>query len=445
MFKRILIANRGEIAMRIMRTCKRLGIETIAVYSEADRNSLHVHYADVAICIGPAESSRSYLHHTAILSAAEISDAQAIHPGYGFLSENREFADACREWNIAFIGPSGQAMARMADKAGARAMAKAAGVPILPGSDGLVEDEQAVSLAAQIGYPVVIKATAGGGGRGIRVAHNEVSLRSGLAQARSEAGKNFGNSGVYLEKYLERPRHIEVQVLCDEHGSRIHLGERDCSIQRRHQKLLEETPSPVLDRAVRRDVGEAALALCRAANYTNAGTVEFLYQDGKFCFMEMNTRIQVEHPVTEMVTGIDLIEEQIRIAAGEKLRWRQKDIRNEGHAIECRINAEDPENNFRPCPGTANVFVTPMGKHVRVDTGIYSGSRITPYYDSMIGKLIVWGKDRAEAIARARQALDEFYVEGIKTTVPFHKTLLAHARFVANDYNLRFVDETFLK
>ena len=324
MFRRIMIANRGEIACRIIRTCKRLGIETVAVFSEADRSSLHVRMADAAICIGPAESARSYLHIPSIISAAEIADVEAIHPGYGFLSENGHFADVCRSLDIAFVGPSSESMALMSDKAGARAMAEKAGVPVLPGSKGIVADEEeALALAHQIGYPVIIKATAGGGGRGIRVAHNDASLRSGVVQSRAEAEIAFGNGGVYIEKFLERPRHVEVQVLCDEHGNRIHLGERDCTIQRRHQKLLEESPCPLLDKGTRRAMGDAAIALCEACKYTNAGTIEFLYQDGKFYFMEMNTRIQVEHPVTEMVTGLDLIEEQLRVAAGQKLRYRQ--------------------------------------------------------------------------------------------------------------------------
>lgn len=446
MFSRILIANRGEIACRIIRTCKRLGIEAIAVFSEADRESLHVRLADAAICIGPAESTKSYLHIPSIISAAEIADVEAIHPGYGFLSENGHFADICRSLDIAFIGPSSQSMSCMSDKAGAREMAKKSGVPTLSGSDGIVQDvDQAIEIAHSIGYPVILKATAGGGGRGIRVARNDVSLRAGFTQASAEAEAAFGNGGMYIEKFLEHPRHVEIQVLCDEKGNRIHLGERDCTVQRRHQKLLEESPGPLIDKYVRRAMGDAALALCEACGYTNAGTVEFLFEGGKFYFMEMNTRIQVEHPVTEMVTGLDLIEEQIRVAAGEKLRYRQRDIRFTGHAIELRLNAEDPDMNFAPFPGTVELFNTPVHDGLRVDSFIYSGYRIPPYYDSMIAKLIVHGKDRADAIRRCQRALDETMIEGIKTTIPFHKKLLGNVNFVNSDYDINFIDENFLK
>lgn len=442
MFSRILIANRGEIAVRIIRTCRRLGIETVAVFSEVDRNSLHVRLADAAVCIGPPESARSYLHIPSIISAAEITDVEAIHPGFGFLSENGHFADVCRSLDIAFIGPSSEAMGKMSDKAGARALAKSAGVPTLPGSEGIVKDiDEAIQLARSIGYPVIVKATAGGGGRGIRVAHNDASLQSGMQQARAEAEAAFGDGGVYIEKYLEHPRHIEIQVMCDEHGTRLHLGERDCTIQRRHQKLLEESPSPVIDKTTRRLMGEAALNLCKACGYTNLGTVEFLYQDGQFYFMEMNTRIQVEHPVTEMVTGLDLIEEQIRIASGERLRYRQKDIRLSGHAMEFRINAEDPERNFAPFPGTVAMFVPPMGEGVRVDTFIYSGYRIPPNYDSMIAKLIVKAPTRAEAIEKGARMLDDFILDGIKSTLPFHKKLLGNVHFVNSRYDINFIDE----
>jgi len=451
MFSRLLIANRGEIACRIIRTCKRLGIETVAVFSEADRDSLHARIADVAICIGPPESARSYLHIPSLISAAEIADVDAIHPGYGFLAENGHFVDICRSLDICFVGPTSDAMAKMGDKAGARAMAKAAGVPVLPGSEGVVaDDNEALRVAHAIGYPVMIKATAGGGGRGIRVAHNDVALRAGIAQAHAEAEAAFGDGAVYIEKFLDRPRHIEIQVLCDQHGNQIHLGERDCTVQRRHQKLLEESPSPVLDKHVRRAMGEAALNLCRACGYTNAGTIEFLYQDNQFYFMEMNTRIQVEHPVTEMVVRgprgvtLDLIEEQLRVAYGERLRYRQKDIRFEGHAIECRINAEDPENGFSPFPGTINLYVPPAHPGVRVDSFVYSGYRIPPNYDSMIAKLIVHGRDRADAIDRANRALGEMLVEGVKTTIPFHRKLLGHVAFVNNQYDINFVGENFL-
>ncbi len=447
MFSRMLIANRGEIACRIIRTCKRLGIETVAVYSEVDRDSLHVRMADVAICIGPAESGRSYLHIPSLISAAEIADVDAIHPGYGFLAENGHFADICGSLDIRFVGPSSDAMNRMGNKAEARKLAKTAGVPVLPGSEGLVpDDETALEIARKVGYPVIIKASAGGGGRGIRVAHNDVALRAGMAQAKAEAEAAFGDGAIYMEKYLERPRHVEIQVLCDGKDGRIHLGERDCTIQRRHQKLLEESPSPVLDKHLRRAMGEAALNLCAACGYANAGTVEFLVQDGEFYFMEMNTRIQVEHPVTEMVVRsrgrpMDLIEEQIRVAQGEPLRHRQKDIRFEGHAIECRINAEDPDRDFAPFPGTVELYVPPAHSGVRVDSFVYSGYRIPPHYDSMLAKLIAHGRDRTEAIERARRALEDMLVEGVKTTIPFHRKLLEHVAFVNNQYDIHFIEE----
>ena len=445
MFSRILIANRGEIACRIIRTCKRLNIESVVVFSEADRDSLHVRMADAAICIGPAESARSYLHIPSIISAAEIADVEAIHPGYGFLSENGHFADICRSLDIKFIGPTSEAMALMSNKAGAREMAKSCGVPVLEGSSGTVEsDEEALKIAHAIQYPVIIKASAGGGGRGIRIAHNDVALRSGIAQARAEAEAAFGDGSVYIEKFLANPRHIEIQVLCDEKGNRIHLGERDCTLQRRHQKVLEESPSTKIDRSTRRAMGDAALALCEACGYTNAGTVEFLYEKRRFYFMEMNTRIQVEHPVTEMVTGLDLIEEQLRVACREKLRYRQKDIRPKGHAIECRINAEDPDNGFSPQPGKVNLYVPPAHSGLRVDGYVYSGYSIPPYYDSMIAKLIVHGENRAEAIERASRGLEDFLIEGVKTTIPFHRKLMGNVHFVNSDYDINFIDEEFV-
>ncbi len=442
MFSRILIANRGEIAVRIIRTCRRLGIETVAVFSEADRDSLHVRLADAAVCIGPAPSNRSYLHIPSIISAAEITDVDAIHPGFGFLSENGHFADVCRSLDIAFIGPTSQSMAKMADKSGARNMAKESGVPVCPGSEGVIgSDEEGLQLARDIGYPVIVKASAGGGGRGIRVAHNDVSLRSGMQQARAEAEAAFGDGSLYIEKFIEHPRHIEIQVVCDEHGNMIHLGERDCTTQRRHQKLIEESPSPAIDKYTRRAMGDAALRLCKAAGYTNVGTVEFLYEKGQYYFMEMNTRIQVEHPVTEMVTGLDIVEEQIRIASGEKLRYRQKDIVANGHAMEFRINAEDPARNFAPCPGKINMYAPPQGENIRVDSFVYSGYKIPPNYDSMLAKLIVHGKDRTDTIARARRALAEFILDGVKTTIPFHLTMLDNSRFVNHDFDINFVDE----
>ncbi|MCD8139428.1 MAG: acetyl-CoA carboxylase biotin carboxylase subunit [Planctomycetaceae bacterium] len=444
MFKRVLIANRGEIACRVIRACRKLGVESVAVYSEADRDSLHVRMANVSICIGPAESARSYLHIPSIISAAEISDVDAIHPGYGFLSENGHFADICRSLDIAFIGPSSEAMARMSDKAGARELAKACGVPTLPGSEGVVPDDEAVlKIARSIGYPVIVKASAGGGGRGIRVAHNDAALRIAMSSAKAEAEAAFGDGSLYIEKFLTQPRHVEVQVLCDEHGNVIHLGERDCTTQRRHQKLIEESPSPVVDRHVRRAMGEAAVKICKAANYTNAGTIEFLFENGQFYFMEMNTRIQVEHPVTEMVTGMDLIEEQLRVAAGEPLRWRQKDIRFTGHAMEFRINAEDPERKFAPNPGQVSLFITPETPGVRADSFIYSGYRITPYYDSMVAKLIVHADSRAQCIEKSKMALRDFILEGVKTTIPFHLAMLENIAFVNSDFDINFVDKLF--
>lgn len=444
MFKRVLIANRGEIACRIIRACRKLGIESVAVYSEADRESLHVKMATVSICIGPNESAKSYLHIPSIVSAMEISNVDAIHPGYGFLSENGHFADICRSLDIAFVGPSSEAMAKMSDKAGARELAKSCGVPTLPGSEGkIVDDEDGLRLARQIGYPVIVKASAGGGGRGIRVAHNEASLRIGMSSARAEAEANFGDGSLYLEKFLAKPRHVEVQVLCDEHGNVLQLGERDCTTQRRHQKLIEESPSPVIDKSTRRAMGDAAVKLCKASGYTNAGTIEFLYEDGKFYFMEMNTRIQVEHPVTEMVTGIDLIAEQLRVAAGEPLRWRQKDIHHHGHAMEFRINAEDPERRFAPNPGTIRIFVPPEAEGVRTDSFIYSGYRITPYYDSMIAKLIVHGENRQDCIQKAKQALRDTILEGINTTIPFHLNMLENVQFVKSEFDINFVDKLY--
>ncbi|MFH0911009.1 MAG: acetyl-CoA carboxylase biotin carboxylase subunit [Planctomycetota bacterium] len=442
MFSRILIANRGEIAVRVIHTCQRLGIETVAVFSEPDRESLHVRLADAAICIGPAESARSYLHIPSIISAAEIANVEAIHPGYGFLAENAHFADICRSLDIEFIGPLSHAMEKMADKSDARALVAAAKVPVLPGSDGpLPDDETALSVAHRIGYPVMVKACMGGGGRGVRIARNDAALRNGIAQARAEAENAFGDGSLYLEKYLEHPRHIEVQVLADNHGNAIHLGERDCSIQRRHQKLCEESPSPVLDARMRRHLCEAGLAVVRACGYTNAGTVEFLYQDGQFYFLELNARIQVEHPVTEAVTGLDLVEEQIRIASGEPLRYRQRDIQFRGHAIECRINAEDSEDNFIPSPGTISLFVDPVGEGVRLDSHVYSGYRVPPYYDSLIAKMVTHGANRTQAIQRMQRALAELVVDGIKTTVPFHRALMSHHRFIHADFDLNFVNE----
>ncbi len=442
MFNKVLIANRGEIALRIIRACRELGIRTVAVYSKADADSLAVRFADEAVCIGPAQSASSYLLIDRILSVAAICDADAVHPGYGFLAENAYFAEACRKHGITFIGPTPEAMRALGDKAVARETMKKAGVPTTPGSDGLIISEaDALKTAHQLKYPVIIKAVAGGGGRGMRIAHNDASLIQGYHAARTEAENAFGNGALYMEKYLVNPRHIEIQILGDNYGNVIHLGERDCSVQRRNQKLIEESPSPVLTPKLRDKIGAAAVKAAKAAGYTNAGTIEFLYtEDGSFYFMEMNTRIQVEHPVTETVTGIDLIKAQIRIAAGERLSIRQKDVRFSGHAIECRINAEDPFNNFTPSPGKVELIIPPGGMNVRVDSHVYSGYQIPPYYDSMIAKLIVHGDTREEALAICRRALDEFTVEGIKTTIPFQKQILANKDFVAGKYDTGFIE-----
>ncbi|MBL8733352.1 MAG: acetyl-CoA carboxylase biotin carboxylase subunit [Planctomycetes bacterium] len=445
MFHRILIANRGEIALRIMRACKDLGIETVAVYSEADKDSLHLRYADETICIGPAPSSESYLNIPALIAAAEISDVEAIHPGYGFLSENEHFAEVCQSCNIKFIGPSPTAIAQCGDKVAAKRLAKEAGVPCVPGSDGPVDNEQeALAIARKIGFPVLVKAAAGGGGRGMRVAHNEPSLVTGYHAARTEAEKAFKDSTVYLEKYIEKPRHVEIQIIADTFGSVVYLGERDCSLQRRHQKLVEESPCPVLDDKTRQLMGDAAVRLAKAANYTSAGTVEFLLdKDKNFYFIEINSRIQVEHPVTEMVTDTDLIREMILVANGERLSFRQEDIRMRGHAMEFRINAEDPDQNFKPSPGLIRTFVAPGGPGVRWDSHIYQGYSVPPHYDSMVGKLIVHRHSRREAIAVARRALQELTTEGIKTTASLFHRLLDHSDFCAGEVDTGFIDRYF--
>jgi len=442
--ERVLIANRGEIALRIIRACRELGIQTVAVYSEADREAAHVQLADDAVCIGPAAASESYLKIPNIISAAEVTDSDAIHPGYGFLAENADFAEICDKCNIKFIGPSPHAIRNMGDKNTARETMKAGGVPITPGSDGLIETEaEAVSVSAKIGYPVIVKATAGGGGKGMRIAKDEGALVNAFNSARHEAERAFGNAGVYIEKYVESARHIEVQILADEHGNVIHLGERDCSMQRRNQKVLEEAPSPVLDDAIREKLGDAAVKAAKAVNYANAGTVEFLFdeRDREFYFMEMNTRIQVEHPVTEEVTGIDLIKEMILVAAGEKLSVTQDDVRSMGHAIEFRVNAEDPSRNFAPCPGKINWLNLPGGFGVRVDTAVYPGYVIPPFYDSMVGKLIVRGRDREEALARLGRALDEFLVDGPATTIPLGVALLQDEKFLSGNYNTGYLEK----
>jgi acetyl-CoA carboxylase biotin carboxylase subunit len=442
-FNKILIANRGEIAVRIIRACKEMGIYTVAVFSEADRDALHVRMADEAYCIGPAPAKASYLNMTNLMAVATLTEADAIHPGYGFLAENPDFADICESCNITFIGPSADAIARMGDKAVAKQTMKEAGVPVIPGSDGLVETvEEAVALAREIGYPIVIKATAGGGGKGIRIAEDEASLIRQMNAAMQEAEKAFGNPGVYLEKYLTGMKHVEVQVLADKHGNVVHLGERDCSVQRRRQKLIEEAPCPVLTPDIRRQMGEAAVRAARAVGYSGAGTLEFLLgPDGKFYFMEMNTRIQVEHPVTEMVTGVDIVKEMISVAAGNPLSFRQEDVRFNGWSIECRINAEDPDRNFMPTPGTVEFYLPPGGMGVRVDSAVYPGYVIPPHYDSMVAKLIVWGETREIAIERMKRALNEFYVAGVSTTIPFHLKVLDHPAFREGTADIRFLEE----
>jgi acetyl-CoA carboxylase biotin carboxylase subunit len=442
LISKVLIANRGEIALRVIQACKEMGLKTVAVHSEADRDSLHVRYADEDVCIGPAPSRQSYLSISSIIAAAEITGADAIHPGYGFLAENDHFAEIASECGLTFIGPTPNAIRLMGNKAKARETAKAAGVPILPGSDGPVRTyDDAAAVATQIGYPVILKASAGGGGRGMRICNAEADLLAAFETARSEAERAFGSADVYIEKYLERPRHIEIQVFGDTHGRIASLGERECSIQRRHQKLLEESPSPALTPELRKTMGEAAVKLCRAVDYVNAGTIEFLFQDGEFYFMEMNTRIQVEHPVTEEVTAIDLVKEQIRVANGQPLTIPQGEFRLRGHAIEFRINAEDPVT-FAPNPGKIKEWHCPGGPGVRVDTAAYRDYVIPPHYDSLIAKLIVRGKDRAEAIARGRRALELFIVEGVKTSIPLHRAILNDPRFTSGDFSTRFM-ETF--
>ncbi|KAA3612626.1 MAG: acetyl-CoA carboxylase biotin carboxylase subunit [Calditrichaeota bacterium] len=439
--KKVLIANRGEIALRIIRACKELGIKTVAVYSEADVDSLHVRFADEAVCIGPPQSSESYLLIPRIISAAEVTNADAIHPGYGFLAENAEFAEVTKSCNIKFIGPEPDMIRKLGDKAFAKHSMKSAKVPTIPGSDGLVESvKEAEKLADEAGYPVIIKATAGGGGRGMRLVRKKSDLEKMFNQAQQEALAGFGNPGVYLEKYFTHARHIEVQVIGDNHGNVMALGERECSIQRKHQKLIEESPSPAVSEKLREEMCDAAIRGAKKVNYQSAGTIEFLFQDNKFYFMEMNTRIQVEHPVTETVLGIDLIKEQILVADGKKLSFHEGKMKLRGHAIECRINAEDPEHNFRPSPGKISTFHVPGGPGVRVDTHAYAHYVIPPYYDSLIAKLIVHGKDRQEAIDRAQRALDEFIVEGIKTTIPFHQKVMKNKAFRAGKFDTTFLE-----
>ena len=443
MIKKVLIANRGEIAVRIIRACKELGIETVAVYSEADKEALHVQIADEAYCIGPKLSKDSYLNTTNIISTAKKTGSDAIHPGYGFLAENANFAELCRECNIIFIGPSPEAINKMGTKDVARETMRKAGVPIVPGSKGIIKDtDEGVALANEMGYPVIIKATAGGGGKGIRVARTEEELVKGINITQQEAATAFGNPGVYIEKYIEDFRHVEIQVMADNHGNAIHLGERDCSVQRRLQKLVEETPSPALDGETRAEMGQAAVTAALAVNYSGAGTVEFIYDyvNRKYYFMEMNTRIQVEHPVTEMVTGVDLIKEQIKVASGDKLSLSQEDVTFNGWSIECRINAENPEKNFMPSAGKIQMYLPPGGYGVRVDSAAYPGYTIPPYYDSMIAKLIVHAPTREEAVEKMKRALGEFVIEGIKTTIPFHIKLLQHEQFVSGEFNTKFLE-----
>jgi acetyl-CoA carboxylase biotin carboxylase subunit len=445
MFQRILVANRGEIALRVIRACRDLGIEVVAVYSEADRGAPYLSLADEAICIGPANATESYLKITHLISAAEVANVQAIHPGYGFLSENAHFAEVCRSCNIEFIGPPHEAMRRLGNKNEARKLAQQNQVPVVPGSEGLIDTEaEAVRLAHEIGFPVLIKAAAGGGGRGMRVARNDISLKTGLQAARQEAEKAFKDGSVYLEKYIEQPRHVEVQILADRHGKVVHLWERECSLQRRHQKLVEESPSPNLPAQVRSDICAAAVRLVQAAGYQNAGTCEFLVdKDQRFYFIEVNARIQVEHPVTELVTGIDLVQEQIRIAAGEALRFSQADVIHQGVAIECRINAEDPAADFRPSPGLITQWQTPGGPGVRIDSHVVSGYRVPPNYDSLLAKLIVHRATRPEAIACMRRALAEFVVEGVKTTIPLHQQIFNHSAFIEGQVDTTFIERNW--
>jgi acetyl-CoA carboxylase biotin carboxylase subunit len=445
MFQKVLVANRGEIALRVIRACRELGVQTVAVYSEADRESLHVRFADDDVCIGPAPARQSYLNISRIIAAAEITGADAIHPGYGFLAENAEFARICRASNIAFIGPLPEQIEAMGDKASARRLAANAGVPTVPGSEGILEDpDEALQIAEDIGFPVLIKASAGGGGKGMRIAREPEQFSQMFSLAQNEALAAFGNGAVYVEKFLDRPRHIEIQVLGDTHGRVVQLGERDCSIQRRHQKLIEESPSPAVDAALRASIGGAAVQLTEAIGYLGAGTLEFLLDpSGCFYFMEMNTRIQVEHPVTEMVTGFDLVKEQIRIAAGEPLSLPAQLNGLRGHAIECRVNAEDPSRNFQPCPGQITAYHPPGGPGVRVDTHVYAGYTVPPYYDSLLAKVIVHGRDRAEALVRMGQALDSFILEGVTTTIPFLGRLIHHPDFVAGKVDTRFLEREF--
>ena len=445
MLKKVLIANRGEIAVRIIRACREMGVRTVAIYSEADKNALHVQLADEAICVGPAPSNKSYLNVKAILEAACLTGADSIHPGFGFLSENPNFAKICQETGIKFIGPDYKLIELLGNKSRAKETMKRAGVPVVPGSDGLIySKEQAVNLAEQFKYPVMLKASAGGGGRGIRVAYSKEELEKEYDIVKQEAKVSFNDDSLYLEKFVENPRHVEIQILADEHGNCIHLGERDCSVQRRNQKVLEETPSGILDEETRKKMGEVAVKAVKEIGYSNAGTIEFLVDKNKdFYFMEMNTRVQVEHPVTEMVTGVDIIKEQIKIASGEELTYKQEDIKFDGHSMEVRINAENPDKNFMPCPGTITGLHVPGGNGIRVDTAIYSGYTVPPTYDSMLAKLIVHGKNREESIAKMKSAVAEFVVEGITTNIDFLLKILENENFKTNNYDTSFIKKEF--
>lgn len=446
-FRKVLVANRGEIALRVIRACKELGIRTVAVYSKADETSLHVHLADEAVCIGPAQSKQSYLNIKAIISAAEVTGADAIHPGYGFMAENAEFAEVCQECNIVFIGPHPEAIRLMGDKAVAKETMKKAGVPVVPGTDGVIRDlQEAKAVAREIGFPVILKAVAGGGGKGMRIVRDEKDLENAFLMAKAEAEAAFGNPSLYLEKYIENPRHIEVQVLGDKFGNAIHFGERECSIQRRHQKLIEEAPSPFVTEEIRKKMGEIAVRGIQSIGYDSVGTIEFIMdKDHNFYFMEMNTRIQVEHPVTEQIYHVDLIKEQIMVAAGEKMNLKQKDIKHYGHSFECRLNAEDPENNFAPSPGKIQSLHFPGGPGIRIDSHIYDGYVIPPYYDSLIAKIISYGKDREEARLRMIRALEELVVEGIRTTRNFHLHVFQEEDFIKGHFDTHYLDRKFFK
>ncbi|UJA32131.1 acetyl-CoA carboxylase biotin carboxylase subunit [Clostridium sporogenes] len=443
MFKKILVANRGEIAVRIIRACREMGIETVAIYSEADKDALHVQLADEAVCIGPPSSKDSYLNMYNIISATVLTGSQAIHPGFGFLSENSKFANMCKDCNIVFIGPNSETIDKVGNKSNARDIMIKAGVPVIPGSNGVINnEEEALNIAEEIGYPVIVKASAGGGGRGIRIVHSKENMIKAFNTAKSEAKGAFGDDSMYVEKFIKNPRHIEFQILGDNYGNIIHLGERDCSLQRRNQKVLEEAPSPRMNEELRKRMGDVAIKAAKAVEYKNAGTIEFLLdEDGSFYFMEMNTRIQVEHPITEMVTGIDILKEQIKIAYGEKLNIKQKDIKIQGHAIECRINAEDYKNGFRPCPGKIENLYIPGGLGVRLDSSVYSGYIIPPYYDSMIGKLIAYGRNREETIQIMKRALGELIIEGVNTNIDFQFIILEDENFIKGEYTTKYIEK----